>query len=459
MQALRLETRARLMRLMQRTVQWLHEDGPQQGVTTDGVLRFIDWIETLLRRESYLAMLLERPAVHERLLRLLGVAKWPARYLIQHPAVIDELTSNAMLEERFSAADFQDELRRRIESLQSTGEDDEESLLNLLRRAMHAETFRTLARDLDGRLTVEQVADDLSALADAVLDIATRWCWQRYLPRARKLGWCGPDDADIADRFAIIAYGKLGGLELGYGSDLDVVFVYEDDCDRAGEVYAGLVRKLISWLTVKTGEGDLYEIDTELRPNGNSGLLSITLDAFEAYQLQRGSNTAWVWEHQAMTRARCCFGSTRLRDHFERIRSAVLTAERDPAALAEEIVAMRRRMGQAHPQQTGVFELKHSHGGMIDIEFVTQYLVLLHSRQHAAMIENRGNIALLERADDLGILPGQVGHAAATAYREMRRMQHRARLDEESTAFPEDMLQSQGDAGRALWREVFGAPW
>ncbi|WP_347255517.1 bifunctional [glutamate--ammonia ligase]-adenylyl-L-tyrosine phosphorylase/[glutamate--ammonia-ligase] adenylyltransferase [Brachymonas denitrificans] len=458
-QALRLETRARLMRLMQRTVQWLHEDGPQQGVTTEGVLRFIDWIETLLRRESYLAMLLERPAVHERLLRLLGVAKWPARYLIQHPAVIDELTSNAMLEERFSAADFQDDLRRRIESLQSTGEDDEESLLNLLRRAMHAETFRTLARDLDGRLTVEQVADDLSALADAVLAIATRWCWQRYLPRARKLGWSGPDDADIADRFAIIAYGKLGGLELGYGSDLDLVFVYEDDCERAGEVYAGLVRKLISWLTVKTGEGDLYEIDTELRPNGNSGLLSITLDAFEAYQLQRGSNTAWVWEHQAMTRARCCFGSARLRAHFERIRSAVLTAERDPAALADEIIAMRRRMGQAHPAEPGVFELKHSHGGMIDVEFVTQYLVLLHSREHPAMIENRGNIALLERADDLDILPGQVGHAAATAYRELRRMQHRARLDEESTVFPEDMLQSQADAGRALWREVFGAPW
>ena len=458
-QALRLEARARLMRLMQRTVQWLHEDGPQQGVTTEGVLRFIDWIETLLRRESYLAMLLERPAVHERLLRLLGVAKWPAHYLIQHPAVIDELTSNAMLEERFSAADFQDELRRRLESLQSTGEDDEETLLNLLRRAMHAETFRTLARDLDGRLTVEQVADDLSALADTVLDVATRWCWQRYLPRARKLGWNGPDDADIADRFAIIAYGKLGGLELGYGSDLDVVFVYEDDCERAGEVYAGLVRKLISWLTVKTGEGDLYEIDTELRPNGNSGLLTITLDAFEAYQLQRGSNTAWVWEHQAMTRARCCFGSARLRAHFERIRSAVLTAERDPAALAEEIVVMRRRMGQAHPPQPGVFELKHSHGGMIDVEFVTQYLVLLHSRAHPAMIENRGNIALLERADDLGILSGQVGHAAAAAYRELRRMQHRARLDEESTAFPEDMLQSQADAGRALWQEVFGALW
>ncbi len=455
-QALRPQARARLMRLMQRTVQWLHEDGPQQGVTTDGVIRFVDWLETLLRRESYLALLLERPAVHERLLRLLGVAKWPARYLIQHPGVIDELTSNAMLEERFDAASFHNDLRRRLEALQSTGEDDEESLLNLLRRAMHAETFRTLARDLDGRLTVEQVADDLSLLADAVLDVAVRWAWQRYIARAQKLGWQGDPASDIADRFAIIAYGKLGGLELGYGSDLDVVFVYDDPDAQAGEMYAGLVRKLITWLTVKTGEGDLYEIDTELRPNGNSGLLCTSLQAYEDYQLQRGSNTAWVWEHQAMTRARCCFGSPRLCAQFEGIRNAVLTAPRAADALCHDVAAMRQRMRQAHPVAPGSFNLKHSAGGMIDIEFATQYLVLLHSGQFPAMLENRGNIALLERADQLGMLQAPVGHAAAAAYRELRRLQHRARLNEESTEVPDDLLREQAAAGQTLWQAVFG---
>ena len=454
---LRTETRARLMRLMQRTIQWLHEGELHQGVTPDGVLRFVDWIETLLRRESYLAMLLERPAVHERLLRLLGVARWPARYLIQRPGVIDELTSVALLQERFDPQVFRDDMQRRISALQSTGEDDEEALLNLLRRARHAETFRTLARDLDGRLTVEQVADDLSSLADCVLETAVQWLWPRYLPRARKLGWSGDENSPISERFGIIAYGKLGGLELGYGSDLDVVFVYDDDDSAANEVYAGLVRKLITWLTVKTGEGDLYEIDTALRPNGNSGLLCTTMQAYEDYQLQRGSNTAWVWEHQAMTRARCCFGSAALHTRFEAVRRAVLTAPRDAAALKQEVVAMRQRMQQAHSVPAGSFNLKTSPGGMIDIEFVTQYLVLMHSAQYPQMLENRGNIALLERADTLGVLQGQVGHAAAKAYRELRHLQHRARLNEESTDFPEDMMQEQAQAGLALWQQVLGA--
>ena len=458
-QGLRIDTRVRLMRLMQRTLQWMQEEDSQRhGITEAGVLRFIDWIETLLRRESYLALLLERPAIHDRLLRLLGVARWPARYLMQHPVVIDELTSNALMEQRFSPEMLREDLQLRLQALQSTGEDDEEALLNLLRRAMHAETFRILARDLDDRLTVEQVADDLSALADTVLDVAVRWCWAQYLPRARRLGYEGTDDSDISEHFAIIAYGKLGGLELGYGSDLDLVFCYEDDNERAGEIYAGLVRKLITWLTVKTGEGDLYEIDTALRPNGNSGLLTTNMEAYEAYQLQRGSNTAWIWEHQAMTRARCCFGSPPLRARFEALRSDVITAERDPVALQDEIIAMRQRVAQAHPVPPGSFDVKHSPGGMMDVEFVTQFLVLRHGREFPAMLENRGNIALLERADDLGMLPAPVGHEAAAAYRELRKLQHRARLNEESTAFPEDMMRLHAAAGLDLWQAAFGLP-
>ncbi len=160
--------------------------------------------------------------MHERLLRLLGAAKWPARYLLQHPGVIDELASDELLKERFDGAAFARDVEQRLAALRSTGEDDEETCLNLLRRAHHAEVFRTLARDLEGVLTVEQVADDLSALAEAVLDITTRWCWQRLKNRHRE-----------TPQFAIIAYGKLGGKELGYGSDLDIVFVYEDEDERA----------------------------------------------------------------------------------------------------------------------------------------------------------------------------------------------------------------------------------
>jgi glutamate-ammonia-ligase adenylyltransferase len=190
-----------------------------------------------------------------------------------------------VLQQRFVAQDFESELQARRAALKRTLEDDEENLLNLLRRAHHAEVFRTLARDVEGRLTVEQVADDLSAMADAVLRVTAEWCWSCLKNRHRE-----------EPLFGIVAYGKLGGKELGYGSDLDIVFVYEDPDERAPEVYGAFVRKLINWFTVKTAEGDLFEIDTALRPNGSSGLLVTTFAAFQDYQQQRGSNTAWTWD-------------------------------------------------------------------------------------------------------------------------------------------------------------------
>ncbi len=509
--ALREDSRARLTRLVQRTALWLREG----SVTEEAAIRIIDWIEPLLRRESYLALLLERPAVHERLLRLLGAAKWPARYLFQHPGVIDELASHDMLQERFDGAAFINELQLRLASLRATGEDDEETCLNLLRRAHHAEVFRTLARDVEGALTVEQVADDLSALAEAVLSITTDWCWQRLKTAHREV-----------PQFAIIAYGKLGGKELGYGSDLDIVFVYEDEDERAPEVYAAFVRKLINWLTIKTGEGDLFEIDTALRPNGNSGLLVTSFGAYTRYQQQRGSNTAWTWEHQAMTRARFVLergnmaptlptacgslppegaglawggpalaaaaptlltscsalppegalrlwpgeaGSTApagmdlaaapllsLRERFEQVRESVITAPRDAAALRGEIVAMRDKVRQAHPVKGGKFDVKHSPGGMVDAEFAVQFLVLSQSAQHPELRANMGNIALLQRAEATGLLPAGVGQAAAASYRELRRVQHQARLNEEPTQVEPAAAQAECAAVLRLWHAVFG---
>ena len=437
--ALRDEARGRLMRLLQRTAQWLSEDRFSQ----DAVLRMADWIEPLLRRESYLALILERPAIHERLLRLLGAARWPARYLVQHPAVIDELAGGNLFNSRFDPAEFEAELEARRSALRRTGEDDEESLLDLLRRAHHAEQFRTLARDVEGVLTVEQVADDLSALADAVLRVTARWCWDRLKNRH-----CNEP------RFAVIGYGKLGGKELGYGSDLDIVFIYDDEDERAQEVYAAYVRKLINWMTVKTGEGDLYEIDTALRPNGNSGLLVTRFEAYADYQQQRGSNTAWTWEHQAMTRARFVMGLDSLRPAFDAVRHAVISAPRDAAGLKTEIVTMREKVRHAHPVPEGCFDLKHSPGGMVDVEFVVQYLVLLYTAQHPGLAENLGNIALLHRAESAGLLPAGMGAAAADAYREMRRLQHRARLNEDPTALPLEHLKDQREAVLALWLQV-----
>lgn len=460
--AMRAPARQRLLQVMQLSVQWLHTAQYGAAINTamaeTAVLRLMDWLETVLRRENYVALLLERPAAHHRLLDMLAQARWSAVYLTRNPSVVDELAHNNTMHTRFHAQTFISDLSMRLAAAQDSGQDDEETQLNLLRQAMHAHTFRILAHDVAGTLTVEQVADDLSALADSVLQLAVRWCWQRLLPKAQTmLNLDG--NQDIAEHFAIVAYGKLGGLELGYGGDLDLVFLYDDNSARAGELYAALVRKLVMWLTTKTGEGDLYEIDTALRPNGNAGLLTTHIEAFENYQLQRGSNAAWVWEHQAMTRARCCFGSGQLQQRFEHIRTAVITAPRDAAALRQEIIAMRQRVAQAQHISAEKFDIKHSTGGMIDAEFVTQYLVLQHAAQHPSMLENRGNIALLERADDLGLLPANMGlgHAAAQAYRSLRKHQHSARLNDLGDVLSHETVAQEAAAITALWQATLGA--
>ena len=443
--SLREDSRLRLGRLVERAAQFMDEG----DCTTEAALRFVDWVETLLRRENYLALLVERPGVQRRLLRILGRARWPVQYLMRHPGVIDELADERLMHTAFDGRELTRALEERRQAWERSGEADEERLMDTLRDAHHAEVFRTLARDVEGELTVEQVADELSALADTMLDVTMRWAWAHLRQRHRE-----------EPQLAVVAYGKLGGKELGYGSDLDVVFVFDDrdepDPYRAQEVYTAFVRKLITWLTLRTGAGELFDIDTALRPNGNSGLLVTSLEAFERYQVGRGSNTAWTWEHQAITRARFAAGAQALAGPIEAVRQAVLTAPRDLQALREEIHAMRERMRAAHPPPAGLFDAKHSPGGMIDVEFCVQYLVLAHAQAHPELIDNKGNIALLQRAEQAGLLPAGVGVKAADAYRELRRVQHVARLDERPTQFDPDTLAAQSRAVLALWQAVFG---
>jgi glutamate-ammonia-ligase adenylyltransferase len=440
---LRDESKQRLARLVLRAS---HAVGSGE-CSLDAGKRFIDWLEPLLRRESYLALLVERPEVQARLLRLLGLARWPMRYLMQHPGVIDELADTRLLAERFVPAEFHAELEERHAAWVRSGEASEEALLDTLRRAHHAEVFRTLVRDVEGRITVEQAADDLSALADAVLERTLAWAWTHLKQRRRE-----------TPRLGVIAYGKLGGKELGYGSDLDVVFVFDDPDERAPEVYSAFVRKLITWLTLRTSAGELYDIDTALRPNGGSGLLVTSMTSYENYQTGRGSNTAWTWEHQALTRARWCAGPADLAPRFEAARRAVLTAPRNPHALLAEVAAMRVRVRQAHKVPADKFDVKHSEGGMVDVEFAVQALVLQHGAAHPELLDNAGNIALLQRAQDAGLLPEGVGRAAADAYRELRRAQHRARLDEQPTQVAPELLVAEREAVQALVRAVFDTP-
>jgi glutamate-ammonia-ligase adenylyltransferase len=446
---LRDESKVRLARLVTRAAHAVSEG----RCTLQAASLFVDWLEPLLRRESYLALLIERPEVQNRLLRLLGLARWPMRYLMRHPGVIDELADERLLHGRFEPASYKNDLQERHAGWERSGQADEELLLDTLRRAHHAEVFRTLVRDVEGHITVEQVADDLSALADATLSCALDWAW-RHLKQAHR----------AEPRLAVIAYGKLGGKELGYGSDLDVVFVYDDadepDRDKPAEVYGAFVRKLIAWLTTRTSAGELYDIDTALRPNGNSGLLVTSIDSFRAYQTGRGSNTAWTWEHQALTRARWCAGLAALDAPFEAVRRAVLSAPRDAAALRAEVIAMRAKVRQAHPVKGDRFDIKHSPGGMIDVEFAVQYLVLAHAHEHAALTRNVGNIALLHMAGELGLLGAGDAAAAAAAYRHYRRRQHQLRLTgaRHARVDPRDEVEHRA-AVAAVWKAVFGGPW
>ena len=445
--ALRDDSKLRLARLITRAADAVKA----KQCSLAAALSFIDWLEPLLRRDSYLALLVERPEVHSRLLRLLGLARWPTRYLMRHPAVIDELADERLLHSRFQADTFTAELDARHEAWTRSGQADEESLLDTLRRAHHAEVFRTLVRDVEGHVTVEQVADDLSALADATLSCALRWCWQHFKQKHISLEDGGP-------HIAVIAYGKLGGKELGYGSDLDVVFLYDDTHENAAEIYAAYVRKLIGWLTLRTGAGELFDIDTALRPNGASGLLVTSISRFTDYQTGRGSNTAWTWEHQAITRARFCAGFAPLQAKFEAVRHAVMCAPRDATALRSEVQTMRDKVRSAHRVPAAMFDVKHSPGGMMDVEFAVQFLLLTFSHQHAELLDNVGNIALLQRAEAASLLPAHIGQAAADAYRDLRRAQHAARLNEAPTQVGMDALEAQKNAVLTLWREVFKVP-
>jgi len=401
--------------------------------------RFLDLVETVSRRASYLALLDEHPAVLARIAQLFDTSSWAAEYLNRHPIVLDELLDAQSL---LSAPDwraFAQDLRSQLAVRQG----DEERQMDWLREAHHAQVFRLLAQDLSGLLSVEQLADHLSDLADAVLQVTLELCWAQLRGRHRS-----------DPRFAVVAYGKLGGKELGYASDLDLIFLYDDPDDGAQEVYARLAQRIGRWLTARTAAGVLFEIDLRLRPQGESGLLVSSIDAFRRYQRE----SAWTWEHQALTRARFCAGDTALGESFEAERIAILGMTRDPAKLRKDVLSMREQLLEGHPNPSELFDLKHDRGGMIDIEFAVQYLVLGQSHRHAELTRNAGNIALLRLAGQLGLISAESAESAADAYREYRRRQHWLRLNGAKYArIPAEDVASRIEATRALWGRVFGA--
>ena len=402
--------------------------------------RGVDLLESIASRAAYLALLAEHPEALERVARILAASSWAAEFVTRHPLLLDELLDDRLL----YAAPELEALGRSLRAQLAAHPGDTERRLDILRETHQAQVFRLLAQDLAGSLSVERLADHLSALADLLLEVTLECVWQE-LPRRHRPG---------APRFAVIAYGKLGGKELGYASDLDIIFLYDDPGEQAGEVYARLAQRLNRWLTSRTPSGVLFETDLELRPSGASGLLVSTVDAFARYQ----EENAWVWEHQALTRARYSAGDRSVGDAFEAIRERILTRERDAKPLAQEIAAMRDKLHAAHPNPTPLFDLKHDRGGMIDIEFVVQYLVLAHACRHAALTKNLGNIALLGMAGELGLLDPALAARGQAAYRDYRRRQHALRLNGAAFArVPREEVAMHVAAVQRLWADVIAS--
>ena len=426
---------ARLSRLVPLVV----EQSAQHANPDATLERMLKLVESISRRESYLALLLQYPQTIARGAALASASPWAADYLARHPILLDEL-----LDERTLHAEPDwTRLGAMLERQMTQADDDRERQMDTLRQFKHAQTLHLLAQDLGGELPLVRLSDHLSALADLILAVSLRVTWRDL-----------PGHHIEVPRFIIVAYGKLGGKELGYASDLDLIFLHQDPAPEAGVSYARLAQRLNSALSSATPAGVLYETDLRLRPDGASGLLVSPLEGFAAYQREH----AWVWEHQALTRARFVAGDAELGAAFETIRVEILRRKRDLASLRREIASMRQTMVDAHPNTSGLFDVKHDRGGLIDVEFIVQYLVLGFAHKHPELTGNIGNLALLKVAAALGLIAESAALSVHDAYREMRKWQHALRLQGDRYArIDAAELKPEIEAVVSLWDTVLGA--
>lgn len=416
----------------------LREASQQQSTTPDtALIRTLDLLESICRRASYLALLAEFPDALALIVKLCAASPWIAQYVSSHPILLDELLNKQTLFKRFDTAQLKTELTRHMQQLAG----DVEAQMDAMRHFKHANVLKIAAQDLMTALPLEAISDDLSALADVILQVSVQTVWQN-------LSFKHLD----TPKFAVIGYGKLGGKELGYVSDLDIIFLYDDEADKAQEIYARFAQRLNTWFNTLTNAGLLYETDLQLRPDGNSGLLVSTVQAFSEYQ----QNKAWVWEHQAITRARFVAGDAAIGEAFERIRHDIICQTRDMNGLKQEIVQMREKMREAHKPKPGFFDVKQGVGGIIDVEFIVQYLVLAHAASNPQLTDNIGNIALLRRCAQLGLIDSsEIAERVATAYREYRTLIHHVKLQGLEAVVPSEQLQVERGAVSQLWQALF----
>ncbi len=415
--------------------------------------RIIGLIKTIERRTSYLSLLLENPSVLTLLVKLADTGPWIISFLADHPVLLDELLDPRTLYSPPDKADLEKGITRR---LAQAPPDDLEYQIEQLCIFKQVNTLRVAAADVSGALPLMRTSDHLTQIAEIVLDKVLDLSW-RHLVEKHGTPVCSLNEMTCDRGFAVIAYGKLGGIELGYASDLDLVFLHagargqtqggEHPIDNR-QFFSRLGQRVIHILTAHTRAGRIYEIDMRLRPSGDSGLLVSHIDGFKDYQL----NQAWTWEHQALIRARPTNGDPDLCSAFEDIRKAVLARPRDKHALQEEVCNMRERMrAEAGGSAPDHFNLKQDAGGMVDIEFLVQYLVLLNAHEHVELTEWTDNVRLLEALTETGVMDEDAAKAMKNAYLTYRSEVHRLSLQEEPGVAPAAEFREISEPIRHLW--------
>ncbi|AMT86936.1 MULTISPECIES: bifunctional [glutamate--ammonia ligase]-adenylyl-L-tyrosine phosphorylase/[glutamate--ammonia-ligase] adenylyltransferase [Pseudomonas] len=429
--------------------------------------RVLPLVEAVARRSAYLVLLTENPGALRRLLTLCAASPWIAEQITRFPLLLDELLNEGRLFKPPLAPELAAELRERLTRIP---EDDLEQQMEALRHFKLAHRLRVAASEIAGSLPLMKVSDYLTWLAEAILEQVLALAWRQTVA---KYGTPLRTDGTLCDPgFIIVGYGKVGGIELGHGSDLDLVFIHDGDPQAetdgpksidGAQFFTRLGQRIIHLLTAQTNSGQLYEVDMRLRPSGASGLLVSSLGAFARYQ----ENEAWTWEHQALVRARVLVGSQDVGHAFEKVRAQVLGKPRDLARLQQEVSEMRAKMRDnlgtrstaagtaANAFDAGVpFDLKQDAGGIVDIEFMVQYAALAWSHSHPPLLRWTDNIRILEELEHERLMPAEDASLLREAYKAYRSAAHRQALQKDAGVIPGDQFADERRQVLRIWKEM-----
>lgn len=433
--------RERLNQLIPLLLSSLARNSISESAQYNTIKRLLAIFESTCRRSVYLSLLIENPPALSQLVKLCSASVWISRELTKTPALLDELLKPHILYSPLNYKDLTDDLQLRLEKISAN---DLEQQMEVLCQFKLAHVLRVAATDITGIISIMQVSDYLTWIAQTILQQVIKIAWQDTLNKI-----AGPQ---IMNGFALIGYGKVGGYELGYSSDLDLVFVFKDDLEKEALFFTRLSRRILFILGTRTYFGLLYECDMRLRPNGNSGQITSTLKAFKKYEKEK----AWTWEHQALCRARIIAGDKMLIKCFSLIRQEILCQPREQSKLQHQIHKMRIKMQQSQrKKQNHLFDIKQDPGGIIDIEFMVQYLILLHAEQYPEIVEFSDNIRMINSLVQKKLLSSEMGTKLSQIYQKYRNFIHQQALQELSAITSNDRFINEQKIIKVYWGKIF----